>query len=183
MSGQLDIFATSAAENAIPDTNWTKPEGAERYWCPGNGPHATWDDFAASLEDGDRVEVYRDKQGYRAYVYANRDRVSGLWVGHCDEGNFTGESCGIATYSPAAYRTKDDCLAAWKEIALQRIENRKKRDGEYAAWRKKFDDAHAEERRARIAADLDSDEDPGTGEEGMAERYAASLVEQDFEDN
>lgn len=172
MAGQLDIFVEAAADNSVPASNWTRPKGDGQYWCEGFGPHASWEDFSAALEPGDRVQVYKDSKGYRAHVYANRDRVTGLWVGHYDEGNSTGASYGLPSYRPAAYRSKEDCIAAWSNLAFQALEKRAKRDEEYIAWRKRFDSDHQRERLARIQADLDADPNPETGEEGMADRFA-----------
>lgn len=175
MSGQLDIFAQAAADNSVPSSAWKRPKNAEGSWEEGYGPHATWKAFWDSLEPGEPIQVYRDSQGYRAHVHAQRDRVTGLWVGHCDEAGPTGSSCGIPTYRPAAYRSKEECVSAWSNTAFQMLEKRTKRDAEYTAWRARFDKEHQARRLALIQAELDADDNPETGEEGMAKRLAEHL--------
>ena len=156
MSAQIDMFTASAAENAIPSSTWTRPANADEYWDGSNGPHPTWEAFRAALEPSGCVEVHRDSQGYHARVWANRDRVTGLWVGHCDEGSSTGGSYGIATYHPAAYRSREECIAAWTEIALREVEDRKRRDGEDREWRQRFDAAAEADRQERERLDREA---------------------------
>ncbi len=126
MNQQADMFAAAAVENAVSPNTWARPNIATEYWSEGFGPHASHEALAAALEPGDRIEVHRDSQGYRAWVFANRDGSTGLWVGHCDEISSTGGSYGIATYHPAAYRSREECIAAWTEIALRKVADRKR---------------------------------------------------------
>lgn len=149
MIEQTDMFAESAAENAIPSSTWTRPANADEHWDGGNGPHATWEAFQDALEPSQCVEVHRDSQGYHARVWANRDRMTGLWVGHCDERSSTGGSFGIATYHPAAYRSREECIAAWAKIALRRLDERKRQDGDLRDWRARFDAAAEADRQDR----------------------------------
>lgn len=149
MIEQTDMFAESAAENAIPSSTWMRPANADEHWDEGNGPHATWEAFQDALEPSQCVEVHRDSQGYHARVWANRDRMTGLWVGHCDERSSTGGSFGIATYHPAAYRSREECIAAWTKIALRRLDERKRQDGDLRDWRARFDAAAEADRQDR----------------------------------
>lgn len=167
---QIDIFATAAEDDAIPDTTWLPHYGPWMgwEWDESDGPHPNWEDLRACVADEEDVEVYRDKKGFRARVHIVRDTSTNLWLGGFHVDSPTGGGGGPATYSPAAYRAREACIAAWKVRAMARLEEYRKRHEEDLAWRKRFDAAdHAE----RIRRKLEEDDDPETGEEGMEDRF------------
>lgn len=143
MTAQLDIFAESAEDGAIPETTWPPHYGPFRHWhidwSSHYGPHATWEDFVACWSDQQDVEVYKDGKGFRARVHLLRDSSTGLWLGHHDIAHPTGGTSGPCSYYPAAYRTREACLEAWKVRTMELLDKYKKRHAEEVAWRKKFE--------------------------------------------
>jgi hypothetical protein len=185
VAAQLDIFAAAAEDDAIPDTTWPAFYGPwQRWgdvWDESNGPHYSWEAFRECWTDQEDVEVYKDKKRFRALVCILRDSSTNLWVGNYHVDHPTGGGGGPWSYSPAAYRTREACIAAWKVRAMEVLaeyrkqhEEERQRDEEN---RKRWDG----ERRARLAA-LPMPDDDETGEEGMAERYAAALDDGDLDD-
>lgn len=121
-SGQLDIFAAAAEEDAVPHTAWTEPEGAWAHWNASLGPHPSWEDACEHRQDKDAIDVYQDKDRFRARVFVEFDRLTGLWIGGFQADAPTAGHCRAPTYYPAAYRSREACIAAWTERALAQIE-------------------------------------------------------------
>lgn len=148
MIAQLDIFAESAEDDAIPDTSWPPHYGPWRNigphpWDEPCGPHPTWRAFVACWSDQQGVEVYKDSKGFRARVHLLRDSSTSLWLGHSCVDHPTGGTSGPCSYSPAAYRTREACLEAWKVRTMEILNKYKKRHAEEVAWRKKFESDNA----------------------------------------
>lgn len=127
MATQLDIFSAAAEDDAIPDTTWPAHYGPWRNiccseWDPSNGPHPTWEAYVECWSNKEDIEVYRDRNGFRAVVSILRDSSTGLWLGAWDVSYPTGGASGPSSYSPAAYRSKEACIEAWKVRAMEKLE-------------------------------------------------------------
>lgn len=123
MTAQLDIFAAAAEEDSIPDTTWPPHYGPVNRWSwnPCLGPHPTWEAFVECWTEEDSIDVYEDKRGYKASVRISKDASTGLWIGYYRVNYRYGGISGAPTYSPAAYHTRESCIAAWTERAMQLV--------------------------------------------------------------
>jgi hypothetical protein len=115
-----DLFASAALDLAIPPTHWSPPNPSEDSWTPDLGPHASRNDFLASIQSKQSNWVLLDQANRcQAQITWGQDSRNDLWI-HGFHASLPDRLKNVPIgYSQGAFPTEECCKEAARHAAME----------------------------------------------------------------